>query len=129
MTVPPLTINSTPEQIRRARSSRRWRAISRTTVHAHPICHLRLPGCTVRSTTADHIIPASLRPDLFFEPSNTKGACRNCNDLRRNVPMSELAKLRDPKYDRARKATIPYARRRIASHRRPSHAATTFFTA
>jgi hypothetical protein len=132
MTLAPLTINSTPQQIRAWRSSRAWRALARTTVRTHPVCHIRVPGgCTTRSTTADHIIPAAHRPDLFMAPSNVAGACKPCNDWRRDLPMPEVRALIAAGHVPAhiRKNTPGYARRRIASHRRPSRAAATFFTA
>lgn len=129
MTLAPLTIHATPTQIRAWRSSRAWRALSRQVVHEEPTCHLRLPGCTIRSTTADHLVPAAHRPDLFMVRSNLRAACKSCNDLRRATPMNQLAKLRDPKYDPRRKQTPGYARRHIAAHRRPSRAANTFFSA
>lgn len=124
---PILTINATPEDIHRARRTRAWFALSAQARRDWPICHLRLAGCTRISTTADHIIPATIRPDLFFEPTNIRGACKNCNDLRRDTPINQLGPLRDPKYDRRRKHKPAYARRRIASHRRPSRAAAVYF--
>lgn len=128
MTLAPLTINATPEQIRAWRRTRAWRTLARRTVREWPICHLRLPGCTLRSTTADHIIPATHRPDLFLEPSNVRGACKRCNDLRRDTPIGQLAKLRDPRYDPRRKHTQAYARRRIAARRSEPRAAAAYFT-
>lgn len=32
-----------------------------------------------RSGLIDHIIPAKLCPDLFYEPSNLQACCRNCH--------------------------------------------------
>jgi 5-methylcytosine-specific restriction endonuclease McrA len=62
--------------------SRKWRALRDQVVKEEPLCRLRLPGCTVRSTTADHILLRALRPDLAMTRSNLRGACTNCN-LRR----------------------------------------------
>jgi 5-methylcytosine-specific restriction endonuclease McrA len=45
-----------------------------------PICHWRLPGCTGRSTTADHVIP--LARGGTNELVNLVGACRRCNEQR-----------------------------------------------
>jgi 5-methylcytosine-specific restriction protein A len=45
-----------------------------------PECHWRLPGCTLRSTQADHLIPVSRggTNDL----SNLVGSCQHCNEAR-----------------------------------------------
>lgn len=43
-------------------------------------CQLRLPGCTVVATSADHIVPRSRggTNDL----TNLRAACRHCNSAR-----------------------------------------------
>lgn len=50
------------------------------------ICHLKLPGCTRRATTKDHVIPYSLGGDDSIE--NFLPACRPCNSKRSNRMMS-----------------------------------------
>jgi hypothetical protein len=72
----------------------RWHQLARRVVKEEPICWLRLPGCTIRATTADHIIPVSIRPDLALVRSNCRGACHSCNSLRRDVPIAQLRGLR-----------------------------------
>jgi hypothetical protein len=72
----------------------KWRQLSRRVIREEPVCWLLLPGCTIKATTADHIHPVTQRPELFFSRSNCRGACRNCNSLRRDTPLSELAQLR-----------------------------------
>jgi len=52
-----------------------------------PTCRLRLDGCTGVSTTADHIIPRSQRPELTLTRANLQGACRRCNSKRGNNPI------------------------------------------
>lgn len=49
------------------------------------ICHLKLPGCSTRATTKDHIIPYSLGGDDSLE--NFRPACRPCNSKRGNRVM------------------------------------------
>jgi 5-methylcytosine-specific restriction endonuclease McrA len=71
-----------------------WRALSQRVVKEEPVCWLRLPGCTVRSTQADHLVPISVNPGLALVRSNTRGSCRSCNSLRRDTPISALAQLR-----------------------------------
>ena len=52
-------------------------------------CWLRLPGCSYRATTKDHVVPLDLggTDDL----DNLRPACRSCNSKRRNLAMSGLA--------------------------------------
>ncbi|MFF5793955.1 HNH endonuclease [Paeniglutamicibacter sp. NPDC012692] len=46
------------------------------------VCHLKLPGCTRRATTKDHIVPYSLGGEDVLE--NYRPACRPCNSARGN---------------------------------------------
>jgi 5-methylcytosine-specific restriction endonuclease McrA len=71
-----------------------WKTLARQVVREEPICWLRLPGCTIRSTTADHIIPVSQRSDLLLVRANCRGACRPCNTQRHSTPVSQLPALR-----------------------------------
>jgi 5-methylcytosine-specific restriction endonuclease McrA len=57
-----------------------------------PTCHWRLPGCTGKSTTADHVVPVSRGGTS--EPSNLIGACRHCNELRGGAEGRATAKRR-----------------------------------
>lgn len=71
---------------------RRWRRLRDQVVREEPMCRLRIPGvCTFVSTTGDHIIPVSFRPDLKFERSNVRGSCRPCNAKRKNRPLALVA--------------------------------------
>lgn len=56
---------------------RRNRAIA---LKREPECHWRLPGCTGRSTQADHLVPVSRggTNDL----GNLVGSCQHCNEAR-----------------------------------------------
>lgn len=75
----------------RIRSTRAWQRLAAQVIKEEPICWLRLDGCTIRSTTGDHIITASARPDLALVRSNIRGACRHCNNKRGHLP-AELAR-------------------------------------
>ena len=66
---------------------RRWRNLRDRVVREEPYCTLRLPGCTLVSTTGDHIIPVSMRPDLKFDRANVRGSCWSCNNRRGNEPL------------------------------------------
>lgn len=83
--------------------SRAWAKLSKQVAKEEPICWLRLPGCTIRSTGADHYYPVKTHPQLEFVRSNCKGACAHCNLARRDTPVHLIPKLRakmerDPKY-------------------------------
>jgi 5-methylcytosine-specific restriction endonuclease McrA len=43
------------------------------------VCQIRGRRCTTLATIVHHIIPASVRPDLFFTPTNLQAACKPCN--------------------------------------------------
>jgi 5-methylcytosine-specific restriction endonuclease McrA len=83
-----------PSPWRRLRSTNAWRQLAKQTITEEPLCWLRLPGCTVRSTTADHIYPVTVRPELALVRANTRGACRSCNYRRGNTPANQLDHLR-----------------------------------
>ncbi len=67
---------------RDVRGTRRYRKVRDQVVREEPICWLQFPGCTTRSTTADHVIPFAERPDLAMVRSNLRGACASCNRKR-----------------------------------------------
>jgi 5-methylcytosine-specific restriction endonuclease McrA len=75
-------------------ATRAWARMVARVVREEPACWLRLPGCTVRSQTADHIYPLKFRPDLGMVRGNLRGACNKCNRARRDTPVSQLSQLR-----------------------------------
>jgi hypothetical protein len=79
---------------RRLRSTHAWRTLARRTIREEPYCWLKLPGCTRISTTADHVIPISIRPDLALVRANTRGACKSCNYRRGDTSANQLDELR-----------------------------------
>lgn len=72
------------------RSTRAWRKLRDQVVIEEPDCRLRLPECTGRSVTADHILPVKTHPHLALERSNCRGACDSCNRIRGQVPEESL---------------------------------------
>lgn len=72
------------------RSTQAWRKLAKQVALEEPTCWLRFEGCTIRSTTGDHVIPVVDRPDLALERSNVKGACSSCNYKRGNLPIDAL---------------------------------------
>jgi 5-methylcytosine-specific restriction endonuclease McrA len=57
-----------------------------------PLCRLRLPGCTGKSTTVDHKLPVSRGGTNAL--TNLVGACRHCNELRGGAEGRATAKRR-----------------------------------
>jgi 5-methylcytosine-specific restriction endonuclease McrA len=43
------------------------------------VCQIAGPKCTGFADTAHHLVPSSLAPERFFDPSNVVAACRRCN--------------------------------------------------
>lgn len=73
------------------RHTRAWRRLRDQVVLEEPTCRLAFPGiCTGVSTTADHIVTVTARPELALVRSNVRGSCGPCNDARRNVPDESL---------------------------------------
>ena len=78
-------------RIRDPRSTQAWRKLAKQAAHEEPICWLQFPGiCTRLSTTGDHVIPVTKRPDLALVRSNVRGACGPCNNARHNTPVEAL---------------------------------------
>jgi 5-methylcytosine-specific restriction protein A len=61
-------------------SSSAWRRV-RAVVLARDnfACQIRGPRCEITARTADHIIPARVAPERFFDMTNLRAACRPCN--------------------------------------------------
>jgi 5-methylcytosine-specific restriction endonuclease McrA len=49
-------------------------------IQREPLCHWRLPGCTLKSTTADHLLAVSRGGSNGLD--NLVGSCRHCNEAR-----------------------------------------------
>ena len=71
-------------------TSYRWQKLRLRVIEEEPVCRLQLSCCTRWSTTADHIIPVSHRPDLKYMRQNLRGSCQPCNMRRKNRPLSEV---------------------------------------
>ena len=56
---------------------------------SEPECHWRLPGCTGRSTQADHLRPIALGGGNGL--SNLVGSCENCN-RRRGIDLGNATR-------------------------------------
>ena len=71
-------------------TSYRWQKLRLRVIKEEPMCTLRLSCCTRWSTTADHIIRVSHRPDLKYMRGNLRGSCQPCNMRRKARPLSEV---------------------------------------
>lgn len=73
------------------RHTRAWRKLRDLVVVEEPSCRLGFPGICMRvSTTADHVIPVTVQPELALVRTNLRGACGPCNEARRNTPDAAL---------------------------------------
>jgi len=72
------------------RATRAWRKLRDQVVLEEPWCWLRLPVCTGRSQTADHVLTVKARPDLALDRTNLRGACYKCNNSRKDTPIEQL---------------------------------------
>ena len=72
------------------RGTQAWRRMAKQAAVDEPLCWLGLQGCTLISTTGDHVIPVVDAPDLALVRSNVRGACRPCNEKRGNLAVHEL---------------------------------------
>lgn len=59
----------------------KWRRLSKRQRRREPLCQLRLPGCTVLATEADHIVPVTRGGTST--PDNLQSACGSCNKRKR----------------------------------------------
>lgn len=88
----PSRLITTPDgrRIPDPRSTQAWRRLAKQVADEEPVCWLGFEGCTIRSTTGDHVIPVTVRPDLALVRSNVHGACSACNYKRGNLPIESL---------------------------------------
>jgi 5-methylcytosine-specific restriction endonuclease McrA len=85
-------------------SKPKWRDAAYTTseyktnrklaIQREPECHWRLPGCTLKSTTADHLVAVSRGGSNRLD--NLVGSCRRCNEAR-GRDLGNAMKRRKPK--------------------------------
>jgi len=76
------------EASREARGyTRRWRTISTRIRKARPLCEIKLPGCTLIATAADHVTPLAEGGKSVW--SNARPCCGPCNNRRRHLPEGE----------------------------------------
>jgi 5-methylcytosine-specific restriction endonuclease McrA len=67
-----------------------YKANRKAAIAREPTCHWRLPGCTIKSTTADHLV-APFQGGTN-ELTNLVGSCRHCNEARDRALGHQMAK-------------------------------------
>lgn len=72
---------------------RPWRRLVAVVIREEPICWLRFKGCTIASSTGDHVIPVKIAPHLALTRSNIRGACAHCNYTRGAKPVAAIRHL------------------------------------
>ena len=59
-----------------------WQALRRKILARDGgLCQIQAPGCTLRATQVDHIVPVA-KGGPWWEPSNLRSACARCNNGR-----------------------------------------------
>lgn len=62
-----------------------WRRLVRyVLVRDNYECRIRLPGCTFRATSGDHIVTRA-QGGARLDPLNVRAACVHCNSVRANM--------------------------------------------
>ena len=69
-----------PADRQAAYSDPQYLANRKAAIEREPACHWRFPGCTLGSTTADHLV--SLAGGGTNDLDNLVGACSRCNESR-----------------------------------------------
>ena len=66
---------------RQWRTTHAYKRMRRRYLAASPLCaKCAEAGFTVAATELDHIVPASVAPDRFWDPGNLQGLCRACHE-------------------------------------------------
>ena len=63
-------------------NSATWRKVRKLILERDGfVCQLRGPGCTIKATDVDHVV-ACRDGGAWYDPSNLRAACRQCNSRR-----------------------------------------------
>ena len=63
-------------------NSKRWKALRRDQLAAHPLCWYCLKiGHITAADTVDHITPHRGDKNLAFDPANLQSLCKPCHDV------------------------------------------------
>lgn len=94
---------------------RSWRVLRDRVVREEPYCWLKLDGCTRLSTTADHVIPRVVRPDLTMDRANLRGACSSCNTTRGAKTVQHARATQQRKRDKEHPPALAFFKRESSS--------------
>jgi 5-methylcytosine-specific restriction endonuclease McrA len=81
-----------PRKPKRLHSSTRWKTL-RLAILERDEWRCYVEGCERRASTADHVIPASEAPHLFFDPANLRASCPKHNYGRVTPRMAAMARI------------------------------------
>ena len=64
-------------------NTQRWRKLSKLHLRAYPLCvECQEKGITTAAVVTDHIKPARLFPELFYEWDNLQSLCKSCHNTK-----------------------------------------------
>ena len=73
----------TPQEVRTARTSHRYRLWRRRLLARESLCRLcHAAGFTVAAEELDHIVPVEAAPDRFWDEGNVQPICRVCHEAK-----------------------------------------------
>lgn len=92
MTGAPLAADTSVwQRVRRLRSTSRYRRARRTFLAANPWCReCERHGLSTPAAELDHVVPAVVAPDRFWDRTNWQPLCRPCHAAKSATERDEL---------------------------------------
>ena len=85
-----------PEALRRLRWTRHYRTWRAGILRDEPLCRpCAEAGFTVAAEHIDHIEPAHLAPERFWDPTNLQPICRQCHERKHRGERLTLEQIRE----------------------------------
>ena len=85
--------------------TRKWKNLRLHHILQYPLCKACEGKNIVKSADeVDHIVPVSVEPERFFDPTNLQSLCRNCHwekTARENSTRPDNLIVEDEKWDEA----------------------------
>lgn len=76
---PPWLYRPSDSNVRKLYHTHKWRKYRARYLSVHPLC----VNCEREATVVDHMIPARVRPDLFWRADNHQPMCAECHNRKR----------------------------------------------